>query len=290
MISSSADPDRPADGGSAAKLERLEAILRGLGSAAIGFSGGVDSSFLLAAAVRTPGLRVVAYTAESASLPDGDRADADTLAARLGVPHRRIRTREMDNPGYVANAPDRCYHCKGTLFRALKREADREGLRHVLDGSNADDAGDYRPGRAAAAELGVRSPLAEAGLTKCDIRELSRKWGLPTADKPAAACLSSRIPYGTPISPEVLRRIDHAEQALRGLGFACVRVRVHGEVARIEVAPEFIADAAGPKRAAVVEAVRAAGFRYVSLDLTGYRLGSLNEGLGHPASEAPAGG
>jgi uncharacterized protein len=289
MNLSNAFPDCPAESPAEERLERLNELLRGLGSAAIGFSGGVDSSFLLAAAVRIPGLRVVAYTAESASLPDGDRADAEALVSRLGVAHRRIRTQEMDNPGYVANAPDRCYHCKGTLFRALKHEAAREGLRHVLDGSNADDAGDYRPGRAAATELGVRSPLAEAGLTKRDIRELSRKWGLPTADKPAAACLSSRIPYGTPISPEALRRIDCAEQALRGLGFACVRVRAHGEVARIEVAPESIADATGPKRLPIVEAVRAAGFRYVSLDLTGYRTGSLNEGLGLPASEAPAG-
>lgn len=280
MMASGSTQDQIEGSGAEERLARLDGILGGLGSAAIGFSGGVDSSFLLAAAVRIPGLRAVAFTAESESLPDADRADAVALAAKLGAEHRWIRTREMDNPGYVANAPDRCYHCKGTLFRALRREAERAGLRHVLDGSNADDSGDYRPGRAAAAELGVKSPLAEAGLTKDDIRELSRKWGLPTAEKPAAACLASRIPYGTPIAPETLRRIDRAEQALRGLGFACVRVRAHGEVARIEVAPEALADAAGPKRAPIIEAVRAAGFRYVSLDLTGYRTGSMNEVLG----------
>lgn len=286
MHSTESSPGVSVEPQTAARLEQLNRLLRELESVAIGFSGGVDSSFLVAAAVRIPGLRVVAYTAESASLPDGDRADADALARRLGVDHRHIRTGEMENPGYVANAPDRCYHCKSTLFRALALEAAREGLRHVLDGSNAEDASDYRPGRAAARELGVRSPLAEVGLTKKEIRDLSRNWGLSSADKPAAACLSSRIPYGTPISPDALRRVDRAEQALRAMGFGCVRVRAHGDVARIEIAPESLSEAAGSKRVRIVEAVREAGFRYVSLDLVGYRTGSLNEAL---TSRSPGG-
>jgi len=267
------------DSGIDARLRKLNERLGSMKSVAIGFSGGVDSSFLLAAAIRVPGLRVVAFTAESPSLPAGDRADAESLARHLKVDHRYMKTAEMENPGYVANEPDRCYHCKSTLFRALFQAAAQEGLQYVLDGSNAEDASDYRPGRAAAAELGVRSPLAEVGFTKKEIRDVSRQWGLPTADKPAAACLSSRVPYGTPISFEVLQNIDRAEHAMRRLGFPCVRVRAHGDVARIEVAPESIPTAAGAMRSHIVEAVREAGFRYISLDLTGYRMGSLNEAL-----------
>lgn len=262
------------------KLHALRAILRDMASAVIGYSGGVDSVFLAAVAHEVLGRRALAVTADSSSLPRAQKRQAEDLAARLGLNHRIITTCELSNPRYAANHPDRCYYCKSELFAQLRTIADDLGCRHVCDGTNADDAGDYRPGRQAAQENGVRSPLLEAGFTKAEIRAASRRMGLPTADQPASACLSSRLPYGTPVTAEVLAQVERAEAALAALGFRQVRVRHHGDVARIELAPPEIAGMMEETvRASVVDALKACGYRYVTLDLQGYRTGSLNETL-----------
>jgi len=263
------------------KYQRLLSELRALDGVVVAFSGGVDSTFLLAAASRALGERVLAVTGESASVPERELAEAVELAARIGARHRVVPTRELDDPGYRPNPPDRCYHCKRLLFGQLREVADLEGLAVVVEGSNADDCGDYRPGSLAATEIGVRSPLAEVGLTKQEIRELSRELGLPTWDKPAMACLASRIPYGDEITVERLGRVERAEGALRDLGIRQLRVRDHGDVARIEVPVEELSSLMDSrKRREVVEAVRRAGYRYVALDLEGYRTGAMNESLG----------
>ncbi|MDZ4200038.1 MAG: ATP-dependent sacrificial sulfur transferase LarE [Kiritimatiellia bacterium] len=267
------------ESGLAGRRQALRELLARMESVAIAFSGGVDSSYLLAEAAGVPGLHVLALTADSPSLPTEDRLQAVALAKRLNVEHRFVRTAEMENPLYIANGPDRCYHCKSALFTELMDVAGREKIRFVLYGANADDQSDYRPGHRAAEECGIRAPLAELGFTKKEIREALRDMGLAVAEKPAAACLSSRIPYGTPISATLLDRVDRAESALRALGFSGCRVRAHGDVARLEVPPDAIEHAAGPIRLKIVEVVRQAGFRYVALDLAGYRTGSLNEVL-----------
>ncbi len=264
----------------AAKWEALTACLRGMGSALIAFSGGVDSTFLLHAARAALGDRILAVTATSPTYPEAEKREAERIGREWGVRHRFVVSNELEIPGFSANPPDRCYHCKKELFGILAAIAREEGLAAVCDGTNADDAGDYRPGRRASRELGVRSPLLECGVTKEEIRDLSRRFGLPTAGKGSFACLSSRFPYGTEITAEKLKRVEACEDLLRGLGFRQFRVRVHDSVARIEVGTEEIARLFEPAISdAVHDAFRRNGFLYVSVDLKGYRTGSMNEGL-----------
>jgi uncharacterized protein len=258
------------------KLHRMKARLRGIDGAVVAFSGGVDSTFVLAVAREVLEDRVVALTAHSPSVPQSERAEARDLARRLGVRHLEVESREMDDPRYVANPVDRCFYCKSELYRLCEEAARREGLPAVLDGFNAEDRRDFRPGRRAAEEHAVLSPLAEAGFTKLEVRAWSEAYGLATWDKPQMACLASRLPYGTEVTPERLAQVERAEAALRGLGLRSFRVRYHGEIGRVEVASDEM-DAAYARRVEIAGAVRAAGFKMAVLDLEPFRSGRMNE-------------
>jgi uncharacterized protein len=261
-----------------AKRDRLVGMLAEFGSCAVAFSGGVDSAVVAKAARLALADRVVLVTGSSAALADGELQAARELAALIGAPHVEIATEEFANPSYVANAPDRCYHCKSELYSQLDELAARAGMNVVVNGANADDLGDYRPGMQAAAEHRVRSPLAECGITKQEVRELAAAWELPVADKPATPCLSSRIAYGQEVTPERLAMIDRAEQFLRRLGFRELRVRYHdGDMARIEVPADELSQLCEPEvRRAIIEEFAELGFQFITLDLAGFRSGSLN--------------
>ncbi|HEY0025140.1 MAG TPA: ATP-dependent sacrificial sulfur transferase LarE [Longimicrobium sp.] len=261
------------------KRHRLSSLLRDCGSVVVGYSGGVDSVFLARIAVDVLGPeRVLAVTGKSDSIASWMEDTAREVAERFGIPWLELETREMDDSRYAANPSNRCYFCKSELWTRLADLAAERGFGAVLDGSNADDVGDHRPGAVAATENAVRSPLLEAGLTKDEIRAWSRELGLPTWDQPAAPCLASRIPYGLSVTPERLRQIEQAEIGLRAMGFRDFRVRHHGTVARLEVHPSEI-DRVADHRTDIARAVRGAGFERVLIDLQGYRRGSLNEGL-----------
>ncbi len=270
----------PLDPGLEAKERALQARLRQAGRLLVAYSGGVDSSYLAWAAHRTLADGVLAVTAVSPSYPAHHRAMAEQIAREFGIPHRFVETREMESDTYRANRPDRCFHCKAELFTVLDRLRDELGFDAVAYGVNQDDQGDFRPGHRAANQHGVLSPLLDVGLTKAEVRALSRAAGLPSADLPASACLASRLPYGTPVTPERLRQVEEGEARLRALGFRQVRLRHHGELARVEVDPSELPQALDPEAArALVAALKPLGFRYVALDLEGYRTGSLNEVL-----------
>ncbi|HET9888585.1 MAG TPA: ATP-dependent sacrificial sulfur transferase LarE [bacterium] len=261
-------------------LIRLKNILQECERVIVAFSGGVDSTLVLRAAHDALGDQVLAVTGRSPSVPSWEIEEAIDLARSFGVAHRLLDTEELARPEYVRNAPDRCYHCKTELFERLAALAREENYRWVVDGTNLDDLGDHRPGMRARREQAVRSPLIEAKLTKEDVRACSREYGLPTAEKPAFACLASRFPYGTPVTLEGLKRVEAAEKVVRDLGFRQFRVRHHDDVARLELEPADLTRALDPGvRARIVRGLRDAGYRYVSLDLEGYRSGSLNEVL-----------
>jgi pyridinium-3,5-biscarboxylic acid mononucleotide sulfurtransferase len=262
------------------QLSALRDYLRQLDSALICYSGGIDSALVLAVAHEQLGARALAITAVSASLPQREKDDAARFAVQLGARHEFVASHEIERPGYVANGPDRCFHCKSELYDIARQQLAVHGLRHILNGTNRDDLGDYRPGLEAARQAGVKSPLAELGFDKQDVRAVAKLLGLSNWHKPAAACLASRIPYGTSVTRERLDQIDHFEQGVKDLGFTQVRVRWHGKVARLELGTEELPRALDPAvRQAIIAAGKRNGFQYVTLDLEGYRTGSHNEVL-----------
>lgn len=264
-----------------AKTQFLQRTLGGLENAVVAYSGGVDSTFLAKMAFDALGNHALAVTAVSPSLAQAERDDAARFAAQIGIRHEFIETREMDNPAYRANDSSRCFHCKAELFDRLREFVAERGVQHMLYGPVVDDLGDFRPGMAASRERGARAPLVEAGLRKAEVRELSRRLGLASWDKPAIACLSSRVAYGSQVTVEKLRQIEAGEALLRAEGFREMRVRHHGTIARIEV-PEselgrFTQDSDGRQR--IIQGLKALGFTYVTLDLQGFRSGAMNEAL-----------
>jgi len=273
-------PNQPISSALSEKYDRLKALLQDLGRVLVAFSGGVDSTFLLKVAFDELGENVLAVIATSETYPEKEIQEATLLAESMNVRYRVIQSCEMENPDFVANPPDRCYHCKMELFSRMQVIAEEENIPYVLDGANFEDTGDYRPGSRAAEELKVRSPLKETGFVKDEIRELSRYLGLPTWNKPAMACLSSRFPYHTKIHSQALLQIAQAEEYLRSLGFSQLRVRHHESIARIEVPPGDIPGFMDSKiRESIVGRFKELGYTYVTLDLAGYRTGSLNETL-----------
>jgi pyridinium-3,5-biscarboxylic acid mononucleotide sulfurtransferase len=266
------------------ELRRKEAallsILKEMGHVIVAYSGGTDSAYLAWAAVQAVGENAVAITADSASIPASHKRDAEAFAVQFGIRHEYIETFEFDNPDYAKNDKNRCFHCKDELFTRLDKVCAERGVTNVVYGVNVDDLGDWRPGQGAASAHNVKAPLVEAGLRKAEIRELSRLAGLPTWDRPAAACLSSRIPYGTEVTKERIKTVEDGEEALKELGFRQFRTRFHGDLVRIEVAVEELPKALAPEMAAkFVEIFKPLGFLYVTLDLQGYRQGSLNEAI-----------
>lgn len=262
------------------KFENLKNLLGEMGKVLVAFSGGVDSSFLLKVAVDVLGENVLAIIASSETYPEKERDEAVKLAKRLNVRHEVIQTKELENPDFAHNPPERCYFCKMELFSKLKDIAESEGIPYVLDGSNFEDTSDFRPGAKAAEELGVRSPLKEVGLVKEEIRQLSKYVDLPTWNKPSLACLSSRFPYFTEIESESLKQVAQAEEFLKGLGFNQVRVRHHGQIARVEIEPqEFSKIVEKATKEKIINAFKKFGFIYITLDLAGFRSGSMNEPL-----------
>lgn len=263
-----------------AKEFRLFEELRAMERVIIAYSGGTDSAYLAWAAHQVLGEAAVAITADSASIPASHKRDAQAFARECGFRHEFVDTHEFENPDYVKNDKDRCFHCKDELFQVLESYASQHGYEHIVYGVNKDDLGDYRPGQRAAKLHSVRAPLVDAGLTKHEIRELSRRAGLSTWDRPAAACLSSRVPYGTPVTVETIRTIEEGEEAIRALGFRQFRVRFHGDLVRIEIAKDELPRAMTAKNAESFSRIfRQLGFLYVTLDLEGYRQGSLNAAL-----------
>ncbi len=262
------------------KERRLEELLQSMAPVIVAFSGGVDSSYLAYKAHQVLGSRALAVTAESPSVPSQQRKMATQIVSRFGIRHKIVHTKELERVEYSSNSSDRCYYCKDELFTILQSVGTECGSAAILDGLNADDLGDFRPGRKAGEEHQVRSPLLEAGLTKSEIRELSRRAGLPTADLPASACLSSRLPYGVQITEEKLKTVDRGEEALREMGFRVFRVRHHEHIVRLEFGPDDLKKALNPEMAALLTSVfKGLGYKYVTLDLEGYRTGSGNEVL-----------